>query len=339
MVGFEDRLDGTFIAPASGSWILSSDVPTAAVVFESKTGSGVNVKLVNNNGYDQVKTGDLVWSTDGTTWSDFQVPDVYHYSAGPLSVAAKTTVPGYASPNSPGAADTTYQSFVVSGDQVALRGNWMALVDNTGMLTATNRDSMFRSTMSNNPAIVDVSDLSIKLDCGNSMSWCGALFNCGLTSIMKPENLDLSANGAQLYPDFGQFEKALNLVSACWRMPWTYGTSWRSSTQGNGSYSFNGCTSLRELSVMSHFGDGKWKADSLPSSGEAKRMLEGLALNCSSLSSVYTDITSFPDSGWQDWMKGVAANGTFYCPAALGTDETIERGVNYCPNGWTVVNI
>lgn len=54
VVGFEDRLDGTFIAPASGSWILSSDIPTAAVVFESKTGSGVNVKLVNNNGYNQV---------------------------------------------------------------------------------------------------------------------------------------------------------------------------------------------------------------------------------------------------------------------------------------------
>lgn len=27
VVGFEDRLDGTFIAPASGSWVLSSDTP------------------------------------------------------------------------------------------------------------------------------------------------------------------------------------------------------------------------------------------------------------------------------------------------------------------------
>lgn len=179
------------------------DRPTAAVVFESKTGSGVNVKLVNNNGYDQVKTGDLVWSTDGGTWNDFQVPDVYHYSAGPLSVAAKTTIPGYADSSSPSGADRNYQHFVISGDQVALRGNWMALVDKDGALTATSRDSMFRSTMTDNPDIVDVSDLSIKLDCRNSMSWCGALFNCGITAIMKPGNLDLSANGSQLYPTFG----------------------------------------------------------------------------------------------------------------------------------------
>ena len=39
------------------------------------------------------------------------------------------------------------------------------------------------------------------------------------------------------------------------------------------------------------------------------------------------------------WVNGVSATGTFKCPAALGTDETITRGVNNCPTGWTVVNI
>ena len=27
-----------------------------------------------------------------------------------------------------------------------------------------------------------------------------------------------------------------------------------------------------------------------------------------------------------------------YCPTALGTNETITRGVTYCPEGWTVIN-
>ena len=51
-------------------------------------------------------------------------------------------------------------------------------------------------------------------------------------------------------------------------------------------------------------------------------------------------------SNWQkslgvtsNWLKDVAASGTFKCPTALGTNETIDRGVGYCPAGWTVVNI
>ena len=27
-----------------------------------------------------------------------------------------------------------------------------------------------------------------------------------------------------------------------------------------------------------------------------------------------------------------------YCPTALGTNATITRGTNACPEGWTVVN-
>ena len=34
----------------------------------------------------------------------------------------------------------------------------------------------------------------------------------------------------------------------------------------------------------------------------------------------------------------VAASDTFRCPTALGTNETIQRGTNACPSGWTVIN-
>jgi len=61
-------------------------------------------------------------------------------------------------------------------------------------------------------------------------------------------------------------------------------------------------------------------------------------MDCSSLTCISTDISSWPANGFREWVLRVAANGTFICPEALGTDATIQRGVNYCPNGWTVVN-
>ena len=39
------------------------------------------------------------------------------------------------------------------------------------------------------------------------------------------------------------------------------------------------------------------------------------------------------------WLSNVSASGTFYCPAELGTNETITRGTSNCPEGWTVINI
>ena len=40
-----------------------------------------------------------------------------------------------------------------------------------------------------------------------------------------------------------------------------------------------------------------------------------------------------------NWLNNVAPTGTFKCPAALGTNDTITRGISICPEGWTVVNI
>lgn len=57
-----------------------------------------------------------------------------------------------------------------------------------------------------------------------------------------------------------------------------------------------------------------------------------------------TEVTT-KQSNWGDaqstfsWLSGVAASGEFYCPAELGTNETIGRGTSKCPEGWTVVNI
>ena len=92
---------------------------------------------------------------------------------------------------------------------------------------------------------------------------------------------------------------------------------------------FSGCTSLTEVSM---------EATAISSNSTFRQMFEG----CSNLSRIETHITDWQSSyslGYTNWVDGVSATGTFYCPAALGTNETIERGVNRCPEGWTVINI
>lgn len=63
---------------------------------------------------------------------------------------------------------------------------------------------------------------------------------------------------------------------------------------------------------------------------------QNMFLSCSALSSVEVAFTSWTKTS--GWLINVASTGTFYCPTALGTNETIQRGNYYCPTNWTVVN-
>lgn len=59
----------------------------------------------------------------------------------------------------------------------------------------------------------------------------------------------------------------------------------------------------------------------------------------SSLSNLTVGFTSWdPSDATSAWLVQVMGNGTFVCPAALGTNETITRGTSNCPTGWNVVN-
>ena len=96
-------------------------------------------------------------------------------------------------------------------------------------------------------------------------------------------------------------------------------------------FMFNGCSSLTT-------------APELPATTLAVRCYDQMFANCSSLNFVkaaFTKWGDFSNSGASDykatasWLDGVPSTGTFICPSAL---NTITRGVNYLPEGWTVVN-
>lgn len=62
--------------------------------------------------------------------------------------------------------------------------------------------------------------------------------------------------------------------------------------------------------------------------------------NCSALAEVEVALTQwYTQDNFADWLNGVAAQGVFKCPAALGTNETIARSVHRCPENWTVINV
>lgn len=98
-----------------------------------------------------------------------------------------------------------------------------------------------------------------------------------------------------------------------------------------GSYCYNGmfqdCTSLADAPV-------------LPATTLADNCYRSMFYGCTSLSAVNVKFTAWnPSTATSNWLNGVAASGTFTCPAALGTDSTITRGSSNCPTSWTVVNV
>ena len=56
------------------------------------------------------------------------------------------------------------------------------------------------------------------------------------------------------------------------------------------------------------------------------------------ISEMEVAFSSFGYGGTGNWLKNVPGTGTFYCPTALGTNETISRDTSACPAGWTVIN-
>lgn len=124
---------------------------------------------------------------------------------------------------------------------------------------------------------------------------------------------------------------AINLTADCY-----HGTFWECSSLVLAPYlpaktlpdscydtMFYQCTSLTTLSLA---------ATTL-----GYNSLSWMNYGCSSLNSVSVAFTQFYGSG--SWLSNVASTGTFICPSALGTNATILRGANYCPNDWTVVNV
>lgn len=90
-------------------------------------------------------------------------------------------------------------------------------------------------------------------------------------------------------------------------------------------YMFSGCTNLAAAPV-------------LPAEEVYTNSYRGIMANCPLINEIRVGLKSFA-TPVTNWLANTSPTGTFYCPAELGTNETIQRGPSYCPEGWTVVNI
>ena len=77
----------------------------------------------------------------------------------------------------------------------------------------------------------------------------------------------------------------------------------------------------------------------LPAPGPGKNAYENMFSGCLNLNAVYTEMIQFKDNATLYWLNNVSAVGEFYCQPSLGTEDTIERGISRCPEGWSVIDI
>lgn len=311
----------------------------SCMVFGSKNGTGVAVQLSNVNNYSGVADGDVEWSGDGSSWQGLS-SGTWARSDGQISVRAATRLQGLGDPNS----ENSYRCIALSGDQISAAGPIVALIDPALSTTVSEQSNAFKSTFESNQSLVDVSEVEVKWGAEHFNAFTKVFYDCrSLTAVVKPENFDLSVKVDGGYHAWLIYENCRSLSSACFRLPWAYGTQWDSNSLNGGRTFCNTAgldMALTDLSVVSHFGDGNWQGAVPSLDGAPYKTMEDAASNCGRLSSVYTDFTSFPpDRGFGgNWLNYCASSGTLRCPTALGTDATIARGNGYCPTGWTVVN-
>lgn len=109
---------------------------------------------------------------------------------------------------------------------------------------------------------------------------------------------------------------------------------------------FRGCTSLTSVPELPattlvdscYYGlfrdcTSLTSAPALPATTLANNCYYKMFNGCSSLSSVEVNFTDW-STGTSNWLNGVAASGTFTCPAAL---DTTTRDSTHVPADWTVV--
>ena len=87
---------------------------------------------------------------------------------------------------------------------------------------------------------------------------------------------------------------------------------------------FYGCTALAQ-------------APELPATTLLRTCYNNMFRDCINIDCIKCSFKAFT-SATEQWLTGVSSTGTFICPTALGTNETIQRGPSYCPEGWTVIN-
>ena len=255
-------------------------------------------------------TVSLEYSTDGNTWSPFKVGTTTVTLANigdNVYIRANIDNTGFTS-----AIDNEcYNYFVITGT-VSVSGNIMTLLKADGsvvnLVNSTNVNA-FSGLFENCSGIVNASGLLLP---SSTSSGCYNGMFSGCTSLTQAPKLPATTLADYCYNSM--FSGCTSLTSA----PELPATTLASNCYAN---MFRGCTSLTS-------------APKLPATTLANNCYYFMFQRCRKLSSIDVSFTAWdPTSATTRWVDGVAASGTFTCPAELPD----TRGVNNIPAGWTIV--
>ena len=306
--------------PAAGYWGLcfTAEEPGATVSM-AKTGTPPSVSLL--------------YSTDASTWSTF-TPGTTTVTL--ANAGDKMWLKAGSGGNTRFATSTSnYWRFVTSKANAS--GNIMSLLDGEQQQTLFSATYCFCGVFRNS-SIKTAPELPATTLASN----CYRNMFQGCTSLTSAPALPATTLANSCYNSMFNFSTSLTSAPA---LP--------AKTLAPGCYSnmFNGCTSLTQApallattlainccSNMFNNCSSLTQAPALPATTLVERCYSRMFQECTSLSSISASFTEWTSDTTTDWVTNIRSSGTFYCPTALGTNETITRGNNNCPTNWTVVN-
>ena len=208
-------------------------------------------------------------------------------------------------------ATTEYANIFSLTGKIAASGNIMSLLDGDNPTTELHYNYTFAQLFRNCISLTTTPELP-----ATTLSrYCYTNMFSGCSSLTQAPELPATTLSDICY--YGMFRDCTSLTQA---------PSLPATTLSRYCYHkmFYGCSSLTQ-------------APELPATTLTEKCYSNMFNGCIQLNEIKTAQTSFDNCS--DWVDNVSQTGTFYCPAVLGTNDTINRGGSACPDGWDVVNV
>ena len=280
----------------------------------------------------------IYWSKNGTSWTSA----IASTSNTPVSLATlnkgeKMYLKGE---NVNYALNTSRYSHFNSDAEFNISGNIMSLIYGDNFIGQTTLSSSYNFVyIFKSSKVVDASNLILPATTLASSCYHGMFYGC--TSLATAPALPATTLASSCYSNM--FRGCTSLTAA----------PELSATTLTGtycySYMFMGCTSLvtaPELPATTLTNDcygnmfrgctSLTAAPELPATTLPNYCYEHMFYGCTSLSYIKCLATVSVSNSSSNWLKNVAATGTFVKPTSM---TSWSSGANGIPSGWTVVNV
>ena len=316
------NFNGVKVWPAGGPTPVEPNYFYLTFTRENEEGTPGSVTITNGgSGYFP----SLLYSFDKSTWTAYTADT-------PITVNLNDTIYWKATSagndginnNALGADQNLANQFILTGGAFDVGGDITTLLDENGGITDQFGDGSgqfaFSRIFQNQSGIEHCSNLVLPITIGH-VAFHYAFYNC---------------SGLQDFPDFSHITKiGYN----------SFGSAFR-GTSCAGAVDFSAVTEYAPLAGQQYqyafnhtFRESYITSAKFSSVTTGTRVFNSTFYSCSAIANIEVGWTSWGSSLTNNWLQNANGSGTFKCPTALGTNETISRGNSYVLSGWTVVNI